>query len=77
MDGQVVNDAATLVLPVSATIGGVAATVVYAGAAPTQIAGLTQINIQVPDGLPSNPNTPITLTIGNATTQFGVTVSIQ
>jgi uncharacterized protein (TIGR03437 family) len=77
IDGQIVSDAAPLLLPVSATIGGVAATVVYAGAAPTQIAGLTQINIQVPDGLPSNPNTPITLTIGNATTQFGVTVSIQ
>ncbi len=77
VDGQIASGQAPLVLPVSAMIGGVAATVVYAGAAPAQIAGLTQINIQVPDGLPSNPNTPITLTVGNATTQFGVTVSIN
>ncbi len=76
-DGQIASDPAPLVLPVSAMIGGVAATVVYAGSAPTEVAGLTQINIQVPDGLPSNSNTPIMLTVGNATTQAGVTVSIR
>ena len=77
LDGQIASGPAELVLPVTATIGGVTATVVYAGAAPTQIAGLTQINIQVPDGLLSDPNTPIALTIGSVTTPAGVTVSIR
>lgn len=77
LDGQVASGPAALVLPVTATVGGVTATVVNAGAAATQIAGLTQINIQVPDGLPSNPNTTISLTVGSATTTSGVTVSIR
>jgi uncharacterized protein (TIGR03437 family) len=76
-DGQIASSPAPLVLPVTAMIGGVTAKVVYAGAAPTQIAGLTQINIQVPDGLPSDPNTRISLTVGSATTPSGVTVSIR
>jgi uncharacterized protein (TIGR03437 family) len=76
-DGQVTTGPSALVLPVSATIGGVAATVTYAGAAPNQIGGLTQINVLVPAGLPSNPNTPIALTVANVTTPLGVTVSIQ
>ena len=76
-DGQVATDAAQLALPVSATIGGVAATVLYAGAAPGQIGGLTQINILIPDGLLSNPNVPITLTVANVTTPPGVTISIR
>jgi uncharacterized protein (TIGR03437 family) len=76
-DGQVASGPTPLLLPVTAMIGGVTATVVYAGAAPAQIAGLTQINIQVPDGLPSDPNTAISLTVGGATTPSGVTVSIR
>jgi len=76
-DGQIVSGPLSLALPVSATIGGVPATVLYAGAAPTLIAGLTQINIQVPQGLPTNPFTPIVLSVGTSTTQAGVTVSIR
>jgi uncharacterized protein (TIGR03437 family) len=77
LDGQIAGGPAALVLPVTATIGEVTATVFYAGAAPTQISGLTQINIQVPYGLPSDPNTPITLSIGSVNTPTGVTVSIR
>jgi uncharacterized protein (TIGR03437 family) len=77
IDGQVATSMAPLALPVSATIGGVAATVLYAGAAPNQIGGLTQINILIPDGLLSNPNVPITLTVANVTTPPGVTISIR
>jgi len=76
-DGQAAADATALALPVSATIGGVAATVTYAGVAPGEIAGLTQINILIPDGLVSNPYTPIALTVANVTTSPGVTVSIR
>jgi uncharacterized protein (TIGR03437 family) len=77
VDGQLAAGPSELVLPVSATIGGVAATVTYAGAAPAEIGGLTQINIRIPDGLLSNPYTPIALTVANVTTPPGVTVSIR
>jgi trimeric autotransporter adhesin len=63
--------------PVTATVGGVPAEVTYAGTAPTIAAGVTQINVRVPDGLPANPATPILLTVGSVTTPPGVTVAIQ
>jgi uncharacterized protein (TIGR03437 family) len=76
-DGQAIGSAILLTGRVTATIGGVAANVSYAGSAPGLIAGLVQVNVQVPAGLPANPYTPITLSVGSATTQLGVTVSIQ
>lgn len=76
-DGQVVSSAIPLMLPVSATIGGVPAEVLYAGSAPGLIAGVTQINIQVPVGLPANPFTPLLLSVGSVSTPPGVTVSIR
>ena len=38
---------------ISATIGGVAATVKFAGQAPGLIAGVTQVNLEVPEGSPT------------------------
>jgi uncharacterized protein (TIGR03437 family) len=76
-NGEIVTGSVPLVLPVSATIGGMPAEVLYAGTAPALIAGLTQVNIQVPQGLPSNPHSAIVLSIGGATTPPGVTVSIR
>jgi uncharacterized protein (TIGR03437 family) len=63
--------------PVTATIGGLNATVLYAGEAPTETNGLQQINLQVPAGLPVGPNVPIVLTAAGIPTQNGVTVAIQ
>ena len=62
---------------VSAIIGDIPAEVVYAGAAPGLVAGVTQINVRVPVGLPSNAFTPITLRIGSVATPPGTTVSIR
>jgi uncharacterized protein (TIGR03437 family) len=76
-DGQIVSGAVSLVLPVTATIGGLPAVVTYAGSAPSLVAGVTQINIQVPQGLPSNSSNPIVLTVGSASTPSGVLVSIR
>jgi uncharacterized protein (TIGR03437 family) len=42
----------------------VAASIVYAGAAPGLIAGVDQINVQLPPGLPSGP-ARLKLTIGS------------
>ena len=76
-DGQPAPGPASTTLPVSATIGGAPATVLYSGAAPQQIAGLTQINLQVPDNIPPDPAAPIVLTIGSTAIPAGVTVAIQ
>jgi uncharacterized protein (TIGR03437 family) len=76
-DGQPVPGPASTISPVSATIGGVPATVIYAGAAPQLIAGLTQINVMVPDDIPPDPAAPVILKIGSSAVPAGVTVSIQ
>lgn len=64
------------VLPVTATIGGVPADVVFAGSAPQSVAGLLQVNLRVPDGVGSGP-APVVITIGNQPSQSGVTVALQ
>jgi uncharacterized protein (TIGR03437 family) len=64
------------VLQVTATIGGKAATVQYAGAAPGIVAGVTQVNLQVPSGLTPGPQ-PVVLQVGGISTQGNVTIAVQ
>ena len=61
--------------PVQATIGGLPATVFYAGAAPGQLEGLCQINAQVPAGI-SVGDVPVEIRIGGLPSQAGVTVAV-
>lgn len=65
-------------LPVKVSIGGVDATagVVYAGAAPTLVAGVFQINVTVPQSLPAGA-VPVVVTVGTASSQSGLTVSLK
>jgi uncharacterized protein (TIGR03437 family) len=76
-DGQVVTGTPKLALPVEVTIGGLAAEVVYAGGAPTLVAGAIQINARVPANAPTGPGVPITLTVGGVTSAPLVTVAIR
>ncbi len=62
---------------VAATVGGIAATVLYAGAAPGSVAGLIQVNVLVPDGVTPGTSVPVTLQVGDAVSQDGVTAAIQ
>jgi uncharacterized protein (TIGR03437 family) len=61
---------------VTVIIGGVAATVTYAGSAPGLVEGVLQINAVVPTGI-SAGNQPILVTAGNFSSQNGVTVPVQ
>jgi uncharacterized protein (TIGR03437 family) len=61
---------------VTATIGGKAATVQFAGAAPGEITGVVQFNILVPTGV-SGPALPLLITINGVQSQAGVTVAVQ
>ena len=77
VDGQIAQALANTTSEVTATIDGIAAPVLYAGAAPSLINGMVQINVLVPDGAHTNPAAPVSLSMGSVTTQPGVTVSIQ
>jgi len=68
------------VLPATATIGGLPATVIYAGSAPGDVEGIMQVDMQVPSGLtPGAQPIIITFGSGNSTysTQAGVTVQVH
>jgi uncharacterized protein (TIGR03437 family) len=49
--------------PVSVAIGGVTASIQYAGPAPGETAGLIKVNAVVPDNAPTCPAIPIVLTV--------------
>jgi uncharacterized protein (TIGR03437 family) len=66
-----------LLLPVTATIGGVSATVLFAGDVPGTTTGLVQINVQIPANAPGGPAIPLQLTVGGVSTAAGVTLAIQ
>jgi uncharacterized protein (TIGR03437 family) len=62
--------------PIAVLIDGQPAAYVYAGEAPGFVAGLMQLNVQIPANAPSG-NLPIAVSIGGKTSQNGVTVSVR
>jgi uncharacterized protein (TIGR03437 family) len=62
---------------VSVTIGGQAATVTYQGAAPGLVAGVMQINVQIPAGVASGAAVPVIVSVGGAAGLNTVTMAIQ
>lgn len=65
------------VAPVTCTVGGIPATVRYAGTAPGLVAGMVQVNIQIPDDAPSGPEVPLVISFDSSSSQDGVTIAIQ
>jgi uncharacterized protein (TIGR03437 family) len=65
----------TTTSPVTASIGGRSATVMYAGSAPGQI-GVYQVNVLVPVATPSGA-ARLTLSVDGNSSQNGVTVQIR
>jgi uncharacterized protein (TIGR03437 family) len=59
------------------TIGGIAATVTYAGVVPGGLLGLLQMNVMVPAGSTTVKNAPVLITIGAASTQLGATIAVK
>jgi uncharacterized protein (TIGR03437 family) len=77
IDGLIATDPAPApALPVSVTIDGINATVIYYGGAIGQVAGMMRIDAQVPDGVASGAR-PVVVQVGDAQSQTGVTVAIQ
>jgi uncharacterized protein (TIGR03437 family) len=76
-DGRIIStDLRTPRLPVTATIGGLPARVLYIGSAPFIVSGAFQANLEIPSDLPAGPH-PVVLTFGGAPTQSGVTVVVR
>jgi uncharacterized protein (TIGR03437 family) len=63
-------------LPVSVTIGGQPANVLFYGEAPGMVAGVMQVNVQIPATVASGA-VPISVTVGGKPSQSGVTVAVQ
>jgi uncharacterized protein (TIGR03437 family) len=66
-------------LPVTVTIRGINATVLYAGAAPGDVSGVLQINVYVPgpDLIDFGDHVPLFLYIGAYSSQDNVTIAVQ
>jgi uncharacterized protein (TIGR03437 family) len=64
-------------LHVTATVGGQAAPVTYAGGAPGTVAGLMQVNLQIPAGIQTGNDVPVVLRVGEARSQDGVTIAVR
>jgi uncharacterized protein (TIGR03437 family) len=77
VDGLLAAGVAQHPLPVTATIGGKDAQVIYAGPSPGLIWGLTQVNVIVPDAAPTGSAIPIVIAVGGRSTQSGVTIAIK
>ncbi len=78
VDGQItVAPFPQPLLPVTVRIGGIDATVTWAGAAPSAVAGLLQVNCIVPDAAPSGPAVPITVSVGDFSSPSGVTLALR
>jgi len=76
-DGAIVSGLPVLTLPATVAIGGIDAKVSYAGGVPSSIAGLTQINAQVPANAPVGGAIPIRIKIGDVTSTAAVTIAVK
>jgi len=77
IDGKIIgSDLKKSLLPVSVKVGGVDCTVEYAGSAPSLVSGVFQVNVRLNSAVPSG-NVPVVLTVGNVSSQDGLTAAIR
>jgi uncharacterized protein (TIGR03437 family) len=78
-DGSIIQAAnlPSSAAPVSVSIGGLAATVSYQGAAPGLVAGVMQINVQVPANVSQGAAVPLTIGAGAIAGLNTVTLAIN
>ena len=78
-DGAIVSAVSLPVTatPISVTIGGQTATVSYQGAAPGLVAGVVQINAQVPANVTPGAAVPVTISAGDVAGLSTVTMAVD
>ena len=78
VDGRITQaDLRRPIASVSLTIGGQLAEIYYAGAAPTLVSGLMQINARVPPNITGGESVPVVLTVGGFSSRSGVTMAVR
>jgi uncharacterized protein (TIGR03437 family) len=78
VDGKLAaSEPAHPVLPVSVTVGGIQAQVQYAGSVPGQVAGLSQVNVQIPSGVQPGGYVPVILEVGDRTSGTAVWIAVR
>lgn len=65
------------VLPVTATVGGLPAVVQYAGSAVGLVAGVIQVNVQIPANAPTGSAVPLVISVGGVASQSVITVAVK
>jgi uncharacterized protein (TIGR03437 family) len=73
------NDPSSLPVPVGTvkvTIGGQTASVNFAGGAPGAVAGVLQVNAQIPSGITAGAAVPVVVQVGTSNSQPGVTIAV-
>jgi uncharacterized protein (TIGR03437 family) len=75
-DGAICTTVQSHPLPVTLTIGGKQAHVLYAGSAPGMVYGMLQINAVVPLDAPVGSAIPISATVGDESSQQRTTIAI-
>ena len=63
--------------PISVTIGGLPANVLYAGAAPSLVAGVLQIDVQIPYGANPGNSVPVVVSAGLTNSPAGTTLAVS
>jgi uncharacterized protein (TIGR03437 family) len=63
--------------PVTVTIGGQTADIVYQGSAPGLVVGVSEIDVRIPAGVQPGSAVPLTLTVGDVVAQNTVTVAVK
>ena len=63
--------------PVTVTMGGQNADVLYQGAAPGLVAGVSPINARVPAGVTRGSAVPVTITVGGVPSLNTVTMAVK
>jgi uncharacterized protein (TIGR03437 family) len=77
-DGRITGSALSgPILPLKATVGGIPATIQYAGSAPEQVAGLMQVNVQIPSGVQPGGYVPVVLQVGDRTSSPAVWIAVH
>jgi uncharacterized protein (TIGR03437 family) len=77
VDGEVIGaPLPQLLTPLTVSIGGATAEVLYAGPAPGLVSGVFQINVRIPAGL-SGPSIPVVVSSGTVSSPPGTTIAVQ
>ena len=78
MDGKLaINPLPSPLLTVFVAVDAIGVELQYAGAAPGIVSGLMQINARIPQDASSGPHVPLIICVGEAYSQFGVTIAVE